>query len=42
MKVTATIKIEEFAPYGGPGVVLVASEVAPAKQPEEPVINFTG
>ena len=42
VKVTATIKIEEFAPYGGPGVVLVASEVAPAKQPEEPVINFTG
>ena len=42
VKVSATIKIEEFGPYGGPGVVLVATEVAPAKQPEEPVINFTG
>ena len=42
VKVTATIRIEEFGPYGGPGVVLAATEVAPAKQPEEPVINFTG
>jgi uncharacterized protein YfaS (alpha-2-macroglobulin family) len=36
------VKIEEFAPYGGPGVILAATQVAPAKQPEEPVINFTG
>ena len=42
VKVTATVKIEEFGPYGGPGVILAATEVAPAKQPEEPVINFTG
>ena len=42
VRVTATIRMEEFAAYGGPGVVLAATEVAPAKQPEEPVINFTG
>lgn len=42
VKVTATIRKEEFGPYGGPGVILEANAVEPAKQPEEPVINFAG
>jgi hypothetical protein len=42
VKVTATIKKEEFGPYNGPGVILEATEVLPAAQPEEPVINFAG
>ena len=42
VKVTATIRKEEFGPYGGPGVILDATAVEPSKQPEEPVINFAG
>ena len=42
VKVHATIKNEEFGPYGGPGIILEASSVETAKQPEEPVINFAG
>ena len=42
VRITAKIKKEEFAPYGGPGVILEASEIIPAPQPEEPVINFAG
>lgn len=42
VKVTATVRKEEFGPYGGPGVILDATAVEPAKQPEEPVINFAG
>ena len=42
VKVTATIRKEDFGPYEGPGVILEATEVTPAKQPEEPVINFAG
>ena len=42
VRVTATIRKEEFGPYGGPGVILEATEVVPAEQPEEPVINFAG
>lgn len=42
VRVTATVKKEEFGPYEGPGVILEASSVQPASQPEEPVINFAG
>ena len=42
VKVTATIQKENFGPYEGPGVVLHATDVQPAAQPEEPVINFAG
>ena len=42
VKVTATIRKEDFGPYNGPGVILEAAEVVPTAQPEEPVINFAG
>ena len=42
VKVTATIKKEVFGPYSGEGVILEATEVLPASQPEEPVSNFAG
>ena len=42
VKVHATIKNEEVGPDGGPGIILEASSVETAKQPEEPVINFAG
>ena len=42
VKVTATIRKEVFGPYSGEGVILEATEVLPASQPEEPVINFAG
>lgn len=40
VKVTAVVKKEYFADYGGEGPVLHAVSVTRAKQPKEPVISF--
>ena len=40
VKVTAVVKREYFADYGGEGPVLHAVSVTKAKQPKDPVISF--
>jgi uncharacterized membrane protein YcgQ (UPF0703/DUF1980 family) len=41
VKVTATITKENFHAYQGEGIMLNATKVEPAKEPEEPIINFS-
>ncbi len=42
VKVRARVSHEEFAEYGGRGIVLHAESVVQTAQPDEPVINFAG
>ena len=39
--VTATISKENFHAYQGEGIILNAQKVEPAKEPAEPIINFS-
>ena len=41
VRVTATITKENFHAYQGEGIMLNATKVEPAKEPAEPIINFS-